>query len=70
MIELCSMSKGDRYHGEINEKGREAGNTCQNVKVDGKASPTLAQKPKGERVARSVLEEEQSRQRDQPVQRL
>lgn len=25
MIELCSMSKGDRYHGEINEKGRGAG---------------------------------------------
>lgn len=40
------------------------------LKWVGKASLMLAQKPKGERVARGVLEEEQSRQRDQPVQRL
>lgn len=23
MIELCGISKGDKHHGEINEKGKE-----------------------------------------------
>lgn len=32
MIELCSLSKGDRYHGDVNEKEREEGSTCRNFK--------------------------------------
>lgn len=44
MIELCSMSKGDRYHGEINEKGREVENTCRNVKVGGEGLTDVSTK--------------------------